>query len=533
MPLKTIAELDFGFSDAENYRRRENKAKFQQYFLRTEHLDSILESSRYFLVGEKGTGKTAYSVYLSNNVYHDTHSIIKYIRETDYNKFVSMKRKNSLELSDYRNIWEVIIYLLLSNAILESEGSNRFVERMKGMHTIKGVIDEYYQQAFSPEIIYAINFAEESTQAAELMLKHFGASGSDKQSINFSENKFQTNLMYLKQQFEKSIGRAKLEKNHILFVDGIDIRPSSIPYADYLECVKGLANAVWAINNDFLSSIKDSQGRIKVVLLLRPDIFSSLGLQNQNTKLRDNSVFLDWRATREGHRKSPLFLLVDKVLASQQSETHERGFCWDSYFPYDATNYVKPKEMTEKSSFIDVMRLSFSRPRDIITMLDIMKDKVVNERGHEERQFRPNDLGDANFRKEYSRYLLGEVKDQFSFYYTDEEYRIFLKFFNHLKGAATFSYEVYSRAFQQYWEHDLVNSPHKVTFPSTKEDFLQFLYELNIINYIVDKEGYERYVHWAFLERTYSNPSPKVELDRTYGVFYGLSKALNLGTKDY
>ena len=38
-------------------------------------------------------------------------------------------------------------------------------------------------------------------------------------------------------------------------------------------------------------------------------------------------------------------------------------------------------------------------------------------------------------------YLLGEVKDHLSFYYTEAEYETFLKFFEFLKGKSSFDYD--------------------------------------------------------------------------------------------
>ena len=98
--------------------------------------------------------------------------------------------------------------------------------------------------------------------------------------------------MYIEKKFKEALSKLKLKNDHILFIDGIDIRPPQILFDEYQECVKGLANAVWSLNNDIFPSIKGSKGRIRIVLLIRPDIFESLGLQNQNTKIQDNSVFL-------------------------------------------------------------------------------------------------------------------------------------------------------------------------------------------------------------------------------------------------
>ena len=67
--MKTISELNLGFIDAENYSKRNNKKMFNDIFVKNAFLDKILEPNRYFLIGEKGTGKTAYSVFLGNNDY--------------------------------------------------------------------------------------------------------------------------------------------------------------------------------------------------------------------------------------------------------------------------------------------------------------------------------------------------------------------------------------------------------------------------------------------------------------------------------
>ena len=44
-----------------------------------------------------------------------------------------------------------------------------------------------------------------------------------------------------------------------------------------------------------------------------------------------------------------------------------------------------------------------------------------------------------------------------------------------------------------------------------------------------ENEDRERFIRWCFRERTPSNLAPKVRLNVDYEVFYGLTKALNVG----
>ena len=159
-----------------------------------------------------------------------------------------------------------------------------------------------------------------------------------------------------------------------MFVDGIDIRPRGIPYDTYIDCLKGLARASWDLNSGFFANIKDSKGGIKLVLLLRPDIFVELGYQNANAKVRDNSVVLDWKTRYQDYRTSRIFQMVDGIFGKQQQVSDE-GKAWDTYFSYTIPNLTFAER--EDNPFVEFLRHSFYRPRDIISFLIFMQDYVT------------------------------------------------------------------------------------------------------------------------------------------------------------
>ncbi|MCX7093741.1 MAG: hypothetical protein NTY50_09885 [Methylobacter sp.] len=526
--MKLIKDLELGFADAENYKRRENKDFLNKVFIKNTHLDELCDSHIYFLIGEKGTGKTAYSIFLTNNNYKNTVSSIRYVRETEYQKFISLKREKHLSVSDYSSIWKVILYLLISKQVFEREGTISKLLNYSKFNALNSAIDEYYLQAFSPEIIQALSFVQESKLAAELLSKHAKLKGEEKEALTFSESRFQINLFYIQRHFESALSQIRLKQNNILFIDGIDIRPSSIPYEEYLECIKGLANAVWEINNDFFPSVKGGQGRMRVVLLIRPDIFESIGLQNQNTKIRDNAVFLDWRTEYDVHRESQLFEVVDHMLAVQQQSTLPKGVAWDYYFPWDSPSFFEQSHSTP-TSFIYFLRWSYYRPRDIVTMLKLLQENASALPDKE--RFTIDDFENTHFQREYSNYLLGEVKDHLSFYYGSDHYDIFLKFFEFLSGKNKFNYNFYTSAYDKLMLHITSISASQPKFMATANDFLQFLFDLNIICYTEQAEDHKPFFQWCFRIRSYANISPKVKTNVEYQIFYGLAKALNVGKK--
>jgi len=269
------------------------------------------------LIGEKGTGKTTYAAYLSNQLYRSSGgacyaSFTTSISATEYDKFITLKKNNHLHLSGYQNIWKVVLLLLISGYIVDNH-EKKWWELFDKFDKLKKIIDEFYSKAFSPEMLTAISFVEDTKLSVDITNKYLKSSYAQDNNEKYTRNSYQTDLLRLEQAFKDGIKSLKLDKNFILFVDGIDVRPETIPYDDYLECVKGLANAMWSLNHDFFANIKDSKGRIKIVLLLRPDIFNSLNLQNSSSKLNDNAIEFNWQTTYQEYRTSQLFNYKDDV----------------------------------------------------------------------------------------------------------------------------------------------------------------------------------------------------------------------------
>lgn len=194
--MKTIEELNLGFSDAQNYTQRGNKQLFNNIFVKNQFLEKLLSPATYFLIGEKGTGKTAYSVFLKNNNYKENKTILSFISATDYEKFYSLKKKKQLELTDYTGIWKVILLLLLSKSITENDKASSLFNK-NNLNQLMKAVDEYYMNAFSPEIVTALKIVDSTELAAKLVCKYSEVIGKEGTTLEFSEKRFQMNLFYI------------------------------------------------------------------------------------------------------------------------------------------------------------------------------------------------------------------------------------------------------------------------------------------------------------------------------------------------
>jgi cold shock CspA family protein len=108
-----------------------------------------------------------------------------------------------------------------------------------------------------------------------------------------------------------------------------------------------------------------------------------------------------------------------------------------------------------------------------------------------------------------------------------------LQFFPHLRGKRKFSYEQYIEAFNEFIAECNETGRQLPQFFDSANGFLQFLYEQNVISYkerdVSEDESAEVFIRWCFRERTLANMAPKVRIGVEYEIFYGVSKALNVG----
>ena len=528
MTMKAIKDLNLGFLDAQNYTQRKNKQMLLDVFVKNDYLEELLSPNIYYLIGEKGTGKTAYAAFLNNNDYKETKSFLKFIQSTDYEKFHELKKKGLIDISGYADIWKTILLLLLAKNVTEEK------DLLSGFRTnlsnLMQAIDEYYNSAFSPEINHALKIVNESGIAAKLVSKYAEIGGTTDSTVEFDEQRLQMNLYYIYKKFSDCLGKLKLAKNVILFIDGIDIRPSQIPYNEYLDCIKGLANACWSLNTELFANVKDSKGQFRIVLLLRPDIFNSLNLQNATNKLADNAVFLEWRTTYTDYLTSHLYKMACKLVAHNQDDSLKNNefLVWEHYFNWKIES-SNPEQRDNDTAFMEFLKISLSRPRDIQRILKIMQDIMKEQNMSNKNEFDIAVYKSDRFQNIYSEYFLSSLKDQLSFYYSEEDYIHFKKFFDFFE-APQFSFSEYESAYKKFENYILDNAKEIPKFVEDKKAFLQFLYDCNVVTAIeIKRDG--NFFHFSYREKGPSNIAPEVLYgeEYSYRFHYGLYKKAKMG----
>lgn len=514
---KKIEALAEPYNDALNYRTRAQKDFFNRVFLRTEELKKCLAPSTYFLMGEKGTGKTAYAVFLENNSIDEFRCHVTTMTETQYKRFIELKRNGKLAYSDYANIWRSMLLFLAGRMLVTK--SKTFLHKITGKFTrVENEINKWSKNALNPEMESAFEAVSSESFGAKLKAEQVGEAGGELKTQHTEKiPTIRHHLLETENALKEAISSLSISKGHVLFVDGIDYRPESVSYPEYIECIKGLGEAIWQLNTEYFSSIKDSKGRIKIVLLVRPDVFHALNLYNSNSRLQDNTVFLDWATTEKEYEASRLYEVSGKYFSTQQPHVVTPQQAWSHYFD-------------EESTFKKLLKTTFQKPRDILTFIRIARTMTIKSDHGQSSVFSHELLRNPAFTREFSDYLLGEVRNYASFYMTQEDFGRYIKFFQYLDGKSRFTMVEFQDAFQRFKGWIRGESIKATEYLRDPEALLQFFYDVNIIGYSESAAtDHEMFFHWSYRERSLNNIAPKVKSTGVLILNPGISKALDIG----
>lgn len=517
--MLVIPKLVLPEADAENAKQRVMKSKFNTLFYKNEKLESIVQPNKYFLCGEKGTGKTAFAVFLQNSGITGISCNHTFIRDTELKALINLKNNNRLAMNDYTSLWEAVLLIRIARLVSEGDLDNGWIERHVILRSIKTAIDKYEQGKANPEILADIEILKDKELSGRIAAEGVDVAAVMRKSTKEKFVHYKDLLGSVSTVIKNALLKCKFKKQIIIAIDGLDSRPDSIPIETHFALLSGLGQAAWSLNINTLATIRDTPCRPKIVLLIRPELIQHLGLSNSNLKLSDNAVELNWLVNDEpNYRRSQLMSMINHVLGSQQSDKSYAIECraWDFYFPF-RTKY-------NTTAFVELLRRSLHRPRDFVQYL-----KILQETAESQLQFSEIDFYNTEVMRKYSEHLLSEVRNGLEYRLSLNDRNLITLLFAKFKGKREFSYTEFTE-IHQLFKQDAKRHGISIESPSLDEmdQTLQLLYESNLIGYKEITED-RPYYRWAFRERTFGNPKPLIEFDGKYQVHDGLKKSLDIG----
>jgi len=433
MSLK-LSEILIGEIDAKyellNNTAQERKAYEGTYYVPSNYQEKdFLEGNSYFIIGLKGTGKTALLRYLGINL-EDKGYLTKYILyksqvdQDQKNDFFTASKievldgdENKSLLNDYTLAWRWFIYRMIVSEYAATD---------------QGKQDETYRNFRD-----LVNAPKNSQKAAEfwkfipkIKKGNIEVGGEFKGiavkfglDLEFNETKQEVNFAKLIKAMDQQFEKIKINgpKLFILF-DELEIGlPSNNNYERDCRIVKDLVLSVEGINN----TARSRQIPVRCIAAIRSEVLlavSNFGMEIN--KANSLGMKVSWNNATSDIITHPLLLLIQKRIEYSEKVCGMSGKgVWERYFP----EMQNGKEIKEY-----ILHQTWYKPRDVVRLLREIKKAFPNETMFTHNCF-------DSIRKEYSTECWIEVSEELAATYTTNELSAIRKLLTGMREIFPFS----------------------------------------------------------------------------------------------
>ncbi len=372
--------------EIENWKLEAKLEDTERYFYHTRIVSRLLNGNKLYVVGRKGTGKTAISEHLDNLCEDKYFSQKLTFKNFPFNKLYELQDKGYTAPNQYITLWKYVIYSTVCK-LMANNPSIDLVSRQK----LQGI--------FSDDIENALPSAVERWTGVKFDLKVLGSGigvGLNKESGNGASDDWTRRVEILEKFLLGQVGSDK----YLIMFDELDedykdiIEPEK--YHQYTELLTSLFKAIQDVRGRF------SKHKLFPVVFIRDDIYDILQ-DPDKTKWIDYKIDLEWD---EAGIKNLLAFRISRAIDAV-GDAEDFNKVWQKLFFPGQVKYGH-KQSRLMPPFDYITRRSFLRPRDYVRYLQVCAE-IALEKGHD--KIIPDVVNEAD--KAFSNYLRSELEDEF------------------------------------------------------------------------------------------------------------------------
>lgn len=468
--LDIISRIDFGELDGLF------DPKLEGYFIDFGYWDEIIARDKFFVIGRKGTGKSAIYKWIEIQC-QNRGALVSNLSFNNFpfEKFLSLSDDDFALPYQYQSIWRNIILSELARLIVIDQ-SNAIDENHIGL---KKYVDIFFGEDSLDIYRRVVERTQKTTSGLQKIVNIGKEDESKKQFItDYSNvtngNRFLEGLI---------IAYLKTNENNCYLVQFDQLDDNFNQYSDkekYFQCLLSLFKAVYNINQTF----RNMGVKSRAILFIRSDIYSSMHQRDpESARWVDFAYYLNWAIITQRDWSNPklLQILNKRIKASLPAIKEPNPF----YQIFASSTISVPV-------FQYIINRSFHRPRDIIKFAKSLQEEIINTKKYDRRTVK-----DAE--RKYSLWFLTELENEIGYRFIRmEDLYEFLR----LLGSETFTYKEFSTKYQGYESRIQI----------VCDELIHILYDHGIICNINDGPGGREYYSIIRNERSRFNRDLRIQI---------------------
>jgi hypothetical protein len=333
-------KIDFGKADAMN-----EPDLLINGFLDTEgYLDKILNGDKYFVIGQKGSGKTAIAtkMRLISETEHQIITVLQMLDEFDYDGFGGVIPGKQIPEIQYNNTWEFLLALKLIESYAKEDYrlTNKKSDPKELFKALKKI-------GILPNNLKSV--------IGLFKNKEFKIDARVAQYTSSSKRLENEDVHKIIQSVVSSLYEIIPVKKHFVILDGLDsvLGKREKQYSILASLIR-TANMM---NHKF----KELDITTRVVILCRKDVLEKLNDPNRSKYIQDSGIELNWYQSINDITNSNLYRLIN--LRTKNSLKKDIDVM-DEFFPAEIYNKETFKYLLDNTRYT---------PRDLIQLMNYIQ----------------------------------------------------------------------------------------------------------------------------------------------------------------
>lgn len=452
-PSKLLAQIDFGNIDG-LYDKNINA-----YFIDAQYKDLLLKGNKYFVLGRKGTGKSA----LYNWIYRNQGEDGILVSNKSFNDFPF---ERLLELSDdtfskpnqYQSIWKHIVLSELAKMIVTDENNVPDDDWME--------LKEYIQFFFGRNIVELHKEVTKRVQKNQTTLSYnnlveIGSAKSNEITLANGYGNITSINNRLKVVIENYLKRHTTIPYFIQFDQLDDNYTVYTDRKEFLQCLISLFKSAHQINQEFFSV----DIPVKIIVYLRTDIFNQFNRYDTDSAKWSSCILkLNWAIiNKDDWEDSNLMKLVNARIRNSLPDLKSSNPFASLFGNIKMRVYESERKFHTEDVFRYLIHRTLQRPRDLIQFCINIQEESISSNKLDYHTI-------VNAEKEYSLWLLSEIENEISPLISGETEALYelLRLF----GRKPYSIATFKSKYTQFNDRLKMNA----------EDLLKLLYSFGIIS---------------------------------------------------